>query len=237
MAKKTPESKEDAAARRQRELAALTSGVAAFSLMGAPAQPEQPQPAAPTQVAQPAAPTPVASKPVNSKPANSKPVASKAVVQPPQPAVTSAPVAVAAASPAGGAGQEPEEEPETAIKPSAAAAGGEPEDELDELDELDESQQQQQQQQSSEAEASLPAEGAELDLAQLFVPSAEKKGTTLRITADHQQFFTQIGFLLGAGASAPDIVHNILTRFRADHEAQIQKALKKKMRLMLSSKK
>ncbi|UOQ75185.1 hypothetical protein [Hymenobacter cellulosilyticus] len=83
----------------------------------------------------------------------------------------------------------------------------------------------------------MPSESGELDLARLFVPSSEKKGTTLRITADHQQFFTNMGFLLGNGASAPDIIHNILTRFRADHEAQIQKAMKKQMRQMMTPKK
>lgn len=88
-----------------------------------------------------------------------------------------------------------------------------------------------------EAEASAPTETGELDLARLFVPSNEKKGTTLRITADHQQFFTNLGFLLGNGASAPDIIHNILNRFRADHEGQIQKAMKKQMRQLLSPKK
>jgi len=78
-----------------------------------------------------------------------------------------------------------------------------------------------------------PVEPTALDLAGLFVPSAEKKGATLRITSDHQQFFAQMGFLLGGGASAPDIIHNILTRFRTTHDAQVQKALQKQMRQML----
>ncbi len=81
------------------------------------------------------------------------------------------------------------------------------------------------------------AGGGELDLAQLFVPSAEKKTTTLRITADHQQYFTQLGFILGGGASAPDIIHNILNRFRQEHEAQLQKAMKKQIRQMMAPKK
>ncbi|MBF9239874.1 hypothetical protein I2I05_20955 [Hymenobacter sp. BT683] len=219
MAKKTPESKEDAAARRQRELAALTSGVAAFSLMG-----EAPV-VAPAPVEAPAAPVPAATTaaPAAPQPASSEPEGKKVGAQASAaPAVVK--VATKAAVPANRAGEEPASP--SAVTTSAASPPAEEDDE-----EVD-----------SEEDDALPetpavAETSELDLNRLFVPSSEKKGTTLRITADHQQFFTNLGFLLGNGASAPDIIHNILNRFRADHEAQIQKAMKKQMRQMMAPKK
>ncbi len=124
-------------------------------------------------------------------------------------------------APAKRVGEEPAVSPKATTAPPAVEDGPD----TDDAAELD----------APEAEA--PAETGELDLARLFVASSEKKGTTLRITADHQQFFTNLGFLLGKGASAPDIIHNILTRFRADHEAQIQKAMKKQMRHLMAPRK
>ncbi|GAB3241040.1 hypothetical protein GCM10027346_35990 [Hymenobacter seoulensis] len=208
MAKKTPESKEAAAERRQRELAALTSGVAAFSLMGEAPRLPTPEPApvpAPVAVAPPAEPAPAAaSQPEPKKPAPAR-VSGKA-------------------APAARGGQE--------TPAPAAVAAPEPEDEEEDedKDELAEAE-------AAPAEPLLPVTPGELDLASLFVPSTEKKGTTLRITADHQQFFTNLGFILGSGASAPDIIHNILNRFRAEHEAQILKAMKKQLRQMMAPKK
>ncbi|RSK45461.1 hypothetical protein [Hymenobacter rigui] len=130
------------------------------------------------------------------------------------------PVAVAPAP----VGEEPHTPASAPPPASAAASAPEAEDEAEADDE-------------PAVAAPVAAAGGELDLAQLFVPSAEKKTTTLRITADHQQYFTQLGFILGGGASAPDIIHNILTRFREEHEAQLQKAMKKQIRQMMAPKK
>ncbi|WP_226163707.1 hypothetical protein [Hymenobacter terricola] len=220
MAKKTPETKEAAAERRQRDLAALTSGVAAFSLMG-----EAPRPSAPVVV--PAAQEPVAATPPAA--ASAEVAASQPVVAEPetkqeksQPVSAPAPVApsVEATAPAGRGGEEA-----TSTNTVAASLPSAPDEDLPEEAE------------PGDADPKPAGAATELDLAQLFVPSAEKKGTTLRITAEHQQFFAQVGFILGAGASAPDIIHNVLARFRADHEIQIQKAMKKQLRQMMSPKK
>lgn len=223
MAKKTPESKEAAAERRQRELALLTSGVAAFSLMG-----ETPPPAA-APVPAPAPPAPVAVAPAATPaaPAAPEPVRVPAGVKAAAPpAVAATPITASTAptaAPAKRVGEGPAASPKATTAPPAV------EDESAADDEAE--------QDAPAADGSAPAETGELDLARLFVPSSEKKGTTLRITADHQQFFTNLGFLLGSGASAPDIIHNILTRFRAEHEAQIQKAMKKQMRQLMAPRK
>lgn len=75
--------------------------------------------------------------------------------------------------------------------------------------------------------ATTPAGGGELDVAALFAPATGKKDTTLRITAAHQQFFSQLGVVLGNGTSAPDIIHNILTQFRAQHEATLSRLVRR----------
>jgi hypothetical protein len=230
MAKKTPESKEDAAARRQRELALLTSGVAAFSLMGeaprpeataaAPAPVESPAPAAQVEAsaAQAATPAPAAPQPASREPeekkAETQPSAAANVVQ----------AAPKAAAPVERVGEGP-------VSPGAASPPAVPVPAEADNEDADPAEEE------ALPEPPAAAETSELVLAQLFVPSAEKKGTTLRITADHQQFFTNLGFILGSGASAPDIIHNILTRFRADHEQQIEKALKKQLRQLLTARK
>ncbi|MCA8833367.1 hypothetical protein [Hymenobacter pini] len=233
MAKKTTESKEAAAERRQRELAALTSGVAAFSLMGdatrpatpAPTPAETPAPAAPDTPAAPStAPAAEVTLPVTAK----EPEGKKAAPAPEVTAVPTAPVQVvepAVAAPATVADEPRAAAPAPLPSPAPASA---PEAEEGEEEQADE---------ELPAAAPVAAAGGELDLAQLFVPSAEKKTTTLRITADHQQYFTQLGFILGGGASAPDIIHNILSRFREEHEAQLQKAMKKQIRQMMAPKK
>lgn len=228
MAKKIPESKEDAAARRQRELALLTSGVAAFSLMGEtpPPAPAPVQTSAPAPVpAAPAATAPVAITAEVATPAPQpipEPEGKKAAAQP-----TAATSGKATATPTATPVKRVGEEPVGPAKTASAPVTVETEPEADDDAELGE----------PDAEVPATTETGGLDLSQLFVPSSEKKGTTLRITADHQQFFTNLGFLLGNGASAPDIIHNILTRFRAEHEAPIQKALKKQMRQLLYPKK
>ncbi|MBO2012229.1 hypothetical protein [Hymenobacter negativus] len=224
MAKKIPESKEDAATRRQRELAALTSGVAAFSLMGetprpaapAPESVEAPVPVEPTTTS----PLPVAAQPAGAKPAEKKEKAAAAPVPNKVPTPAVAPVERVGERPAGN---------RAVVAPTTPSSA--------EQDSEDDEEEENPIVVEPHPEPKTQVETSELDLAQLFVPSSEKKGTTLRITADHQQFFTNLGFLLGNGASAPDIVHNILTRFRADHEAQIQKAMRKQMRQLLSPKK
>ncbi|GAB2797956.1 hypothetical protein HNQ93_004075 [Hymenobacter luteus] len=229
MAKKTTESKEAAAERRQRELAALTSGVAAFSLMGDAPRPVAPAPApaeasAAAVAETPAAPSMPPAAEVAPPAAAKEPAGKKATPAPEVAAVPAAPVQ--AVEPAAAAPAPVGEEPRAAAPaplPSPAPASAPEEEDGEEAEEL--------------PVATPVTAGGELDLAQLFVPSAEKKTTTLRITADHQQYFTQLGFILGGGASAPDIIHNILNRFRQEHEAQLQKAMKKQIRQMMAPKK
>ncbi|MET4107689.1 hypothetical protein [Hymenobacter sp. UYP22] len=229
MAKKTTESKEAAAERRQRELAALTSGVAAFSLMGDAPRPAAPAPApaetpAPAVAQAPAAPstppTAEVAPPAEAKEPAGKKAAPEVIPIPVAPVQVVEPAAAAPTS----VGEEPRAGAPAPLPSPAPASAPEEEAEGEEVDE--------------ELPVAPPvAAGGELDLAQLFVPSAEKKTTTLRITADHQQYFTQLGFILGGGASAPDIIHNILSRFRQEHEAQLQKAMKKQIRQMMAPKK
>lgn len=76
-----------------------------------------------------------------------------------------------------------------------------------------------------------------LDLTSLFTDSAEKKTFQIRITASHQQFFQQMGLLLGGGASSTDVIHNILDQFKSANEGQIQKAFQRQLRQMMSPKK
>lgn len=231
MAKKTTESKEAAAERRQRELAALTSGVAAFSLMGdatrpatpAPTPAETPAPAAPDTPAAPStAPATEVTPPVTDK----EPEGKKAAPAPEVAAVPTAPIQAVELAVAAPVGEEPRAAAPAPLPSPAPASAPEAED--GEEEQADE---------ELPITAPVAAASGELDLAQLFVPSAEKKTTTLRITADHQQYFTQLGFILGGGASAPDIIHNILNRFREEHEAQLQKAMKKQIRQMMAPKK
>jgi hypothetical protein len=75
------------------------------------------------------------------------------------------------------------------------------------------------------------------DFSSLFVDSSEKKTFQVRITASHQQFFQQMGLLLGGGASSTDVIHNILAQFRAANEVPIQKAFQRELRKMMSPKK
>jgi|GEM_PF-3644641 len=77
-----------------------------------------------------------------------------------------------------------------------------------------------------------PVTGGEAspDFAALVAASGEKKTFQVRITASHQQFFQQVGVLLGGGASSADVIHNILTAFRAAHEEQLQAALQQQLR-------
>ncbi|WP_400194223.1 hypothetical protein [Hymenobacter sp. B81] len=69
-----------------------------------------------------------------------------------------------------------------------------------------------------------------LDLASLFVPAAEKKVFTMRLTDAHYQYLLLLGTIVGNGASPPDIVHNILRQFIDRHDTQIQKAINKQLR-------
>jgi len=68
------------------------------------------------------------------------------------------------------------------------------------------------------------------DFTALFAASGEKKTFQVRITASHQQFFQQVGVLLGGGASSADVIHNILTAFRAANEEQLLAALQQQLR-------
>ena len=212
------------------ELARLTGSVAAISHMGTS------QPFVLTNPVPETAPTPAASA---LEPAAVPVEAAPTVAALPEPPVTVAPIAAA----------EPTPQPTTPPVPAASVAPIEPKGEktptvappvpqsapaveLTVEDAPDE----------EEAEAApTPATTGDgkdkLDLTSLFADSAEKKSFQIRITASHQQFFQQMGLLLGGGASSTDVIHNILAQFKAANEAQIQKAFQRQLRQMMSPKK
>lgn len=69
-----------------------------------------------------------------------------------------------------------------------------------------------------------------VELASLFKPSADKKVFTMRLTDAHYQYLLLLGTIVGNGASAPDIVHNIIEHFIDKNDQQIQKAIAKQLR-------
>jgi len=195
------------------ELARLTGSVAAISHMGTSQPFVLPSPAPKTTPTVPAA---LPEPPVT--------VAPIAAAQPtPQPAIT--PVPAASIAP-----MEPKEEKAPAV--AAPAPPVAPAAELSVEDASDEDK--------AEAVPTPAATGDgkdRLDLTSLFADSAEKKSFQIRITASHQQFFQQMGLLLGGGASSTDVIHNILAQFKAANEGQIQKAFQRQLRQMMSPKK
>jgi hypothetical protein len=202
------------------ELARLTGSVASISHMG-PSQPFAL--AAPEPAVAPAPPT--AAAPLVAAPTPEAPVAATPppVEAAPQPVTTPTPV-------------EPKSEPQgektskarvapAQVELPAAAVGEEPESA------------------ANEDEAAEPTPGPALgntpqfSFDGLYAPSEEKKTFQVRITATHQQLFQQMGLLLGGGASSADVIHNILSQFVEQHEQQIQKALQRQLRQMMSPKK
>ena len=213
------------------ELARLTGSVAAISHMGTS------QPFVLPSPAPEAAPMPAASAPEPAvEPVEPAPPVAAA---PPEPPVPVAPVATAEPAPqpvpvpapaASSIPIEPKGEKTAAV--AAPAPHAAPAAEVPAEDAPDE----------EEAEAApTPAATGDgkdkLDLTSLFADSAEKKTFQIRITASHQQFFQQMGLLLGGGASSTDVIHNILAQFKAANEAQIQKAFQRQLRQMMSPKK
>ena len=215
------------------ELARLTGSVAAISHMGTsqpfvlPTTAPEPTPTPAASAPEPAAVPVEAAPPVEAvKTEPSVPVVPVAATEPAPPsAAVPAPAASAAAL---------EPKGETAPPVVAPAPPATPAAELPvEAD---------QEEEAVEVEAApTPAatgDGKEkLDLTSLFADSAEKKTFQIRITASHQQFFQQMGLLLGGGASSTDVIHNILAQFKAANEAQIQKAFQRQLRQMMSPKK
>ncbi|MBH8560442.1 hypothetical protein [Hymenobacter negativus] len=215
------------------ELARLTGSVAAISHMGTSQPFVLPTPApeatpTPATTAPEAAAVPVeAAPPVPAaKPEPSVPVALVAATEP-APQLAAAPEPAASAVPVEPKGEKPS--PVVAPAPSAAPAAVLPVADEEEEEAV-----------AVEA-APMPAATGDgkdkLDLTSLFADSAEKKTFQIRITASHQQFFQQMGLLLGGGASSTDVIHNILAQFKAANEAQIQKAFQRQLRQMMSPKK
>lgn len=213
------------------ELARLTGSVAAISHMGtsqpfvlpAPAPETTPTPAA--SAPEPAAVPVEAAPPVEAaKPEPSVPVTPVAATEPaPQSAPLPKPTTSAASV-----------EPKGETAPPVVAPPATPAAEAPVADDLEEEEVE------VEAAPTLAATGdgkEKLDLTSLFADSAEKKTFQIRITASHQQFFQQMGLLLGGGASSTDVIHNILAQFKAANEAQIQKAFQRQLRQMMSPKK
>jgi len=217
------------------ELARLTGSVAAISHMGtsqpfvlpgvAPAPETMPMPAAhpPEPAAVPVEATPPVPAVQQEPPVTVAPIV--AVEPTPQPATPQMPAA--SATPIEPKG---EKAPAVAtpVPPIAPAAELPVEDDQDEDEE------------DAEAVPTPAATGDgkdKLDLTSLFEESSEKKTFQIRITAIHQQFFQQMGLLLGGGASSTDVIHNILAQFKEANEGQIQKAFQRQLRQMMSPKK
>ena len=214
------------------ELARLTGSVAAISHMGTSQPFVLPNPApepAPTPAATAPEPAPVsveAAPPVPAaKPEPSVPVAPVTATEP-APQLAAAPKPAVSAVPA-----EPKGETASAVvapaPPTAPAAEAPVADDLEEKVEVE----------AAPTPAATGDGKDKLDLTSLFADSAEKKTFQIRITASHQQFFQQMGLLLGGGASSTDVIHNILAQFKAANEAQIQKAFQRQLRQMMSPKK
>ena len=215
------------------ELARLTGSVAAISHMGTsqpfvlatPAPEAIPTPAA---TAPEPAPVSVEAAPLvpAAKPEPSVPVAPVAATEPaPQSAAAPAPTASAPSL-------EPKGKKTAAVvapAPPATPAAGLP---------VEDDQEEEQEEVEDAPTPVATGDGKDkLDLTSLFADSAEKKTFQIRITASHQQFFQQMGLLLGGGASSTDVIHNILAQFKAANEAQIQKAFQRQLRQMMSPKK
>ena len=75
-----------------------------------------------------------------------------------------------------------------------------------------------------------------VELASLFIPSADKKTFTMRLTDAHYQYLLLLGTIVGNGTSPPDIVHNILAHFIDRNDTQIQKSIAKHLRQRQSKK-
>lgn len=213
------------------ELARLTGSVAAISHMGTSQPFVLPTPApetAPTPASSAPEPAPVpveAAPPVPAaKPEQLVSVAPVAATEP-APQLATAPAPASSAAPL-----EPKGEKTSAVAAPLTAPAAELPVEDDQEEEVVE----------VEAAPTPAATGDgkdKLDLTFLFADSAEKKTFQIRITASHQQFFQQMGLLLGGGASSTDVIHNILAQFKAANEAQIQKAFQRQLRQMMSPKK
>lgn len=78
--------------------------------------------------------------------------------------------------------------------------------------------------------AAVDGEPVSFDLASLFKRSTEKKTFSMRIPDRHYQYLLVLGTMVGAGASPPDIIYNLVEQFIEKHDAQVQKAIQKQMR-------
>ncbi|TVT36773.1 hypothetical protein FNT36_24990 [Hymenobacter setariae] len=83
---------------------------------------------------------------------------------------------------------------------------------------------------AASVEAATDGEPMSFNLASLFEKSADKKTWVVRITESHQEYLSLLGTVVGGGASIPDMVHNIISQFISAHDAELQKALQKKLR-------
>lgn len=69
------------------------------------------------------------------------------------------------------------------------------------------------------------------DISSLFEKSpTDKKTWVVRITENHREYLSLLGTSIGGGASIPDMVHNIIVQYIKAHDADLQKALQKKLR-------
>lgn len=231
MAKLPTKKKEKTPEEKAAELAAMMGDVSPIRLT-----PKAAQPAADTPSSQPstplASPEPAAAS-VTPVPAATPPVAAQLPVVASVPAPT--------ASDRGGAKKKSTPQP-AAPQPAAATAAPvaapeetEPE-EAEEPEETEEIDDETFDEPTPEPAAVPPvAVEASYDVNSLFVPTKDKKTVMFRITPAMHQYFQQIGMILGNGTSVPDVVHNILTQWKAQHGPHVQKAMQKQLRKMLKS--
>ena len=240
----------------QAALLKLTSGVASISHFGIKGPPASPllapaKPAVPATV--PALPELAASRPANAPvvepaaPAETAAVEAASrlasIVTPPASVIKPVPPQEEQKGENDGGGEgEPAPGPAAAleaapeavsVEPVVEVAAAEPDATQADLDESSDGEGIPAADVTGPALATTPGE---YDLSTIFVRSKAKKTFLSRITPDNQEFFNNLGTMLGAGTSAPDIIHNILMQWRASHEGLAQKAMQKRLRQLITKK-
>jgi hypothetical protein len=90
---------------------------------------------------------------------------------------------------------------------------------------------------ASTVEAPKGSETTNFDISSLFEKSpTDKKTWVTRITEQHREYLSLLGTSVGGGASIPDMVHNIISQYIKANDAELQKALHKKLRQRLIKK-
>ena len=209
---------------------ALTAGVASMSHFGI--QPPSASPLLPlSKPAEPEAATvPALPEPATGKVAGSAGASTPAPLQEEQKGEKDG---VGEGQPAPGPAAALDVAPEPVpVQPAVEVAAGEPDATQADLDESSDGEQ------SPAADVTGPelATTGTYDFKSVFASPKVKKSILIRITQEHHEFFVNLGLVLGSGASAPDIIHNIMSQWREANDAPIQKAMQKRLRQLITKK-